>query len=114
MGQKEVLMSLLIYPVTIEVVRGVRPLIQQIKREDPNLADQLRRAVASVPLNVSEASYSQGRNCRARFFNALGSAGEVRACLDVSEAMQYVERIDPELRDKLDHVIATVYRLTLR
>jgi len=63
---------------------------------------------------ASEGSYSQGRNCRARFFNALGSAGEVRACLDVSEAMQYVETIDPELRDKLDHVIATVYRLTLR
>ena len=114
MGQKEDCMSLLIYPVTIEVVRGVRPLIQQIKREDPNLADQLRRAVTSVPLNVSEGAYSQGRNCRARFFNALGSAGEVRACLDVGEAMEYVETVDPALRDKLDHVIATVYRLTLR
>ena len=89
-------------------------MIQQIKREDPNLADQLRRAVTSVPLNVSEGAYSQGRNCRARFFNALGSAGEVRACLDVSEAMEYVETVDPGLRDRLDHVIATVYRLTLR
>ena len=89
-------------------------MIQQIKREDPNLADQLRRAVTSVPLNVSEGSYSQGRNCRARFFNALGSAGEVRACLDVGEAMEYVETVDPGLRDRLDHVIATVYRLTLR
>jgi four helix bundle protein len=107
-------MSLLIYPVTLDVVRGVRPLIQQIKREDPNLADQLRRAVTSVPLNVSEGAYSQGRNCRARFFNALGSAAEVRSCLDVGEAMEYVEAISPRLRDDLDHVIATVYRLTLR
>ena len=46
--------------------------------------------------------------------NALGSAGEVRACLDVAEAMEYVETIGPGLRDSLDHVIATVYRLTLR
>jgi four helix bundle protein len=107
-------MSLAIYPVTLDVVRGVQPLIQQIKREDPNLADQLRRAVTSVPLNVSEGSYSQGKNCRARFFNALGSAGEVRACLDVAEAMGYVEAIEGGLRDRLDHVIATLYRLTLR
>ncbi|MCC6554667.1 MAG: four helix bundle protein [Polyangiaceae bacterium] len=107
-------MSLAIYPVTLDVVRGVQPLIQQIKREDPNLADQLRRAVTSVPLNLSEGRYSQGKNCRARFFNALGSAGEVRACLDVAEAMRYVETIDPGLRDRIDHVIATLYRLTLR
>ncbi|MCC6551492.1 MAG: four helix bundle protein [Polyangiaceae bacterium] len=107
-------MSLAIYPVTLDVVRGVQPLIQQIKREDPNLADQLRRAVTSIPLNVSEGSYSQGKNCRARFFNALGSAGEVRACLDVAEAMRYVDTIDAGLRDRLDHVIATLYRLTLR
>jgi hypothetical protein len=71
-------------------------------------------APGGKPPGATRRSYSQGRNCRARFFNALGSAGEVRACLDVSEAMQYVETVDPGLRDKLDHVIATVYRLTLR
>jgi len=55
---------------------------------------------ASVPLNLHEGAYSQGGNVRARFHNALGSAAEVRACLDVAEALGYVEQVDPALRDK--------------
>ena len=51
---------------------------------------------------------------RARFHTALGSAAEVRACLDVAEALGYVDDVDPVLRDNLDRVIATLHRLTRR
>ena len=107
-------MVLRIYSVAIGLLRDLRPLIEKINGADPNLADQLRRAAASVPLNLQEGAYSQGRNARARWHNALGSAAEVRACLDVSEALGYVENVDAGLRDSLDHVIATLHRLTQR
>ena len=59
-------------------------------------------------------AYSQGGHVRARFHNALGSAAEVRACLDVAEAMGYVDHVDPELRNTLDRIVATVHRLARR
>ena len=107
-------MALRIYGVTIEMLRRLRPIIEKIGGKDANLADQLRRAATSVPLNLHEGSYSQGRNERARWHTAMGSAAEVRACLDVAEALGYVETIDDKLRDSLDHVIATLHRLVRR
>jgi len=107
-------MSLRIYSVVIELVRGLRPLVERIGRRDVNLADQLRRALTSVPLNLHEGAYSLGGNARTRFHSALGSAGEVEACLDVAEALGYVEEVDPALRDKLKHVVGTLHRLARR
>ena len=107
-------MALRIYSVAIETVRRLRPLIDRIKTRDSNLADQLRRAATSIPLNLHEGAYSQGGNSRARFYTALGSAAEVRACLDVAEALGYLDTIDDELRDKLDQIVATLHRLARR
>jgi four helix bundle protein len=104
-------MALRIYSVALDMVKQLRPLIQRIETRDGNLADQLRRAATSVPLNLHEGAYSQGKNTRARFHNALGSAAEVRACLDVAEALGYLDPVDPALRDTLDRIVATVHRL---
>lgn len=104
-------MALRIYSIAIDMVRQLRPLIEYVGTKDSNLADQLRRAAVSVPLNLHEGAYSQGKNVRARFHNALGSAAEVKACLDVAEALGYIESVDPGLRDTLDRVVATVHRL---
>src|SRR5262249_10344785 len=90
-------MALQIYAVVIEMVRALRPLVAQIAKKDQNLGEQMRRALTSVPLNLHEGAYSQGGNVRARFHNAVGSAAEVRACLDVAEALGYIEEIDPKL-----------------
>ena len=87
-------MELQIYTVAIDMVRQLRPLIEQIRTRYSNLADQLRRAATSVPLNLHEGAYSQGRNVPARCHNALGSAAEVRACLDLAEAMGYLDQVD--------------------
>ena len=107
-------MALEIYAVSIEMVRALRPVVERIGRRDSNLGDQLRRAATSVPLNLHEGAYSQGGNVRARFHTALGSAAEVRACLDVAEALGYVEPVDAALRDRLDRIVATLYRLARR
>jgi four helix bundle protein len=107
-------MTLRIYSVVIEMVRALRPLVERIAKRDPNLGDQLRRAATSVPLNLQEGAYSQGGNARARFHTALGSAAEVRACLDVAEALGYIEEVDPALRRTLDSIVATLHRLARR
>jgi len=107
-------MGLRIYGVSLEVVREVQPIIERVAKKDANLADHLRRSVTSVPLNLSEGAYSQGGNGRSRFHTALGSAAEVRACLDVAEALGYVKNVDAGLRDKVDRIIATVTRLAKR
>ena len=107
-------MALQIYGVAIEMVRQMKPLIERIGVKDGNLADQLRRAVTSVPLNLHEGAYSQGGHVRARFHSALGSAAEVRACLDVAEALGYIGQVDAELRDTLDRIVATLHRLARR
>ena len=78
------------------------------------IAIDMVRAATSVPLNLHEGAYSQGRNAGARLHNALGSAAEVRACLDVAEALGYLAPVDPALRDTLDRIVATVHRLARR
>ena len=107
-------MALRIYGVRIDVLRRLRPVIERVAAKDANLGDQLRRAATSVPLNLHEGAYSQGRNERARWHTAMGSAAEVRACLHVAEALGYVDALDHEIMDSLDRIIATLHRLVRR
>jgi four helix bundle protein len=97
-----------IYAVAIEVIEGLRPVLVRIEVHDRDLARQLRRAAASVALNISEGSGSRGGTRRERYHNALGSARETAACLDVAAALGYVEGIDAGLLDRLDRVRATL------
>ena len=57
---------------------------------------------------------SQGKNQNARYWNALGSAREVGAALEVARAFRYVKKIDPKLLDNLDRIRATLYRVVTR
>ena len=114
MGQSEVRMTLRIYAVVLELIRELKPILDKIMAKDSNLGDQMKRAMTSVPLNTHEGAYSQGRLARARFCNALASAGEIRGCLDTAVVMDYIEPVDPKVLDKLDHVIATFSKLTRR
>jgi four helix bundle protein len=99
-----------IYTTAIEVIERLRPVLAQIEAHDRDLARQLRRAASSVVLNISEGSGSRGGTRRERYHNALGSARETGACLDVAAALGYVENIDAGLLDRLDHVRATLVR----
>ena len=103
-----------IHSVAIECCVAVGRLAEVVARRDGALADQLRRAMASVVLNLAEGDGSQGRNRHLRYFNALGSAREVGAALEVARAFGYVEQVDAELVDGLDRIRATLYRILHR
>jgi four helix bundle protein len=74
-------------------------------------ARQLRRAASSIALNTAEGNGSTDGNARLRFRSAHASTQEVRACLDVAEALDYVDAVDAGLRDRFDRIAATLYRL---
>jgi four helix bundle protein len=97
-----------IYTTIIGVLRMLRPAIARIEAHDRDLARQLKRASASIALNASEGSGCSGGTRRERYRNALGSARETGACLDVAIALGYVEEVDAALLDALDRVRATL------
>jgi len=104
-------MSLKIYPVVLELVRRLVPVIRVLRGRSSVLADQMERALVSVPLNVAEGAYSRGRNRQARFQSAAASAREVLACLETAEAMGFTGPVEPELGALFHRVIGTLVRL---
>ena len=72
-----------IYDDAISLLEMLQRYIASIERCDGDLARQLRRAGASVALNIAEGSYARGGNRKALYNVALGSAKETKACLDV-------------------------------
>ena len=100
-----------IYPVMLEIVALLQPVIIQIARRDPDLARQIRRAQSSGPLNVAEGMYSRGANRLARYHDALGSMCETRACVEVAQAAGYVGRVEVGLERRFDYVIGSLVRL---
>jgi four helix bundle protein len=79
------------YKFATDLVAAVVPLAAQIARHDRALAGQLRRAVASVPLNLAEGSGRAGQDQLHHYRIALGSAREVRAALQVAGLFGYAE-----------------------
>jgi len=102
-----------IYDVAIDMVRDAGQIATAIALHDADLARQLRRAAASVPLNLAEGDGSTGGTRRARYTSALGSAREVRACYDVAHALGYTEP-SAVARDRVEQIAATVFKLTRR
>ena len=100
------------YQLALGTVRDIAPLIERIARRDPDLARQLRSAAMSVPLNINEGMCSGGKNRGARFTNAMASAKERVACLEVAEAVGYVDEgsIKAPL-DQLDRIVASLWNM---
>ena len=99
--------------VALEWVVSLRGVVDAIGRRDRDLADKIRRAASSVPLNLAEGSRRAGKD-RAHFFRiAAGSAAEARAALDVAVAWKYiaVEQL-AQSSALLDRVLALCWRLT--
>lgn len=106
-------MSFDAFDVALDMIRSLRDPLASIAERDPALAQQLRRAAASVPLNLSEGRRRQGRDRLHLWRVAAGSADEVVASLRVAEAWGHVDSraIAPALA-LCDRVLAMLWRLT--
>jgi four helix bundle protein len=101
-----------IYQKTLELNRLAKNVIAELPRGMAFLADQLRRAAASVALNYAEGYGKTSLNEQRRFFSiAKGSAYEVAAILDIAREW---DAISPEHyatgQDLADHVAAMLTR----
>lgn len=99
-----------IYPVSQQVAQDALRVAREIAQHDRDLAQQLSRAASSVPLNLSEGSYSKGGNRSARYHSAMGSAAEVRAILELAEGVRWIAH-DPARHARLHRVIGTLVRV---
>ena len=104
-------MTLKIYPVVLELVRRLAPMLPVLRARSSALADQFERALTSVPLNLAEGAYSRGRNRQARYQSACASAREALACWETAQALGWVGPMDPELAGLFQRVIGTLVRL---
>ena len=71
-----------------------RPLVETIARRDRDLGSQIRRALSSVGLNLTEGFGSAAGNGRLRFERARGSLYEAQAGLRLAVAWGYVPTQD--------------------
>jgi four helix bundle protein len=107
-------MSLHVHSLALEAVTELRAVVVRVQRHDRALADQLRRALSSMALNLGEAAYSDPGTKRARLHTAAGSANESRSALAVAVAVAWgyvAERDTAPGLALLDRVVAMLWRL---
>lgn len=101
-----------IYQRSLELARLSAEVINRLPRGHASLADQLRRAAASITLNFAEGCGKSSTKERRRYFLAArGSANEVVAIFDVALAFGAIEQAKRDRGvDIADHVAAMLSR----
>ena len=78
-----------VYKVSIEFMAIAINMADNIPRGYSSLADQLKRAAWSIPLNIAEGCGKNGINDKKRFYAiARGSAMECAAIIDVCQLLK--------------------------
>ena len=72
--------------VSHELIASLCEPLERLRRVNPSLADQAKRAAQSVGLNVGEGGQRTGRDRIYRFRIAAGSAAELRNALRIAVA----------------------------
>jgi four helix bundle protein len=108
-------MAFIVHDLTLQALKRLKPLIEQVRRQNPSLADQMQRAGQSTFLNIAEGQSARGRNELARFQLALTECRETRAALKLAVAWAYVgEAASAPADNELDQVAAMLWTLVHR
>jgi four helix bundle protein len=112
LSHHEVLMSFQVHDVAVQMNAAVARVYAKVRVVDAGLADQLKRAAQSVPLNIDEGSRRAGRDRLHLWRIAAGSAAEVRSALEVAAAWGYIDGDAAKAVDALaDRVVAMLFKL---
>ncbi len=100
-----------VYHAAIEFVGASSTLVDDLPSGQSCLANQLRRASISIPLNIAEGAGEYSRADKARFYRmALRSATECAAILDVCRRLALVT--DDRVADGRQLLLRIVAMLT--
>jgi|RhiMethySRZTD1v2_1073278.scaffolds.fasta_scaffold27176_3 four helix bundle protein len=102
-----------IYPVMLDWLRQLAPLISQIARFDSDLAKQLRRASSSVILNTGEGMHSRGGHRTNAYGVALREMGESYAALQAAQIHGYIKVLEPGFDAQCRRILGTLTKLAL-
>src|SRR3954469_23618496 len=99
--------------VAVAMTSEIRVVVERIGGRSAPLADQLRRAVESVALNLGEARWRTGRDRIYRYRIAAGSAQEADTAFRLAMGWNYVSKADAERSlALLERVLKITWRLT--
>jgi len=97
--------------IMLATLPDIARVVEAIRLQDRNLADQLKRAATSVALNLAEADGVRGGHRRNRLRTAMGSLLETRTALKVGLAFRYVtDKTVDGIDHRLDRVAAMTWR----
>ena len=98
--------------VSLELIEALAPIVERIRRNNPDLVRQIVRSASSIALNIGEGLAQRGGSARVRFETAAGSARETQMALKVAVAWGWVaEQGLTEALDLLDRLLAMLWRL---
>ena len=97
-----------IHDVMLDVIRHLRPIVEQIRRRDRNLAGQLHDAASNTLLNIAEGSGARGRNRALKYSYALCEARETVSNLRAADAWGYIHGIPAPVVAGMNQVIGTL------
>ncbi len=102
-----------VYEVALDIIRALRPIVEQIARRNPALAQQIRGAASAIPSNLQEGRRRIGKDRFHLWRIAAGSADEVRAHLDVAAAWGDIDRVQSAAAlELIDRELAMLWRMT--
>ena len=103
-----------VYRAAIEFLVLAAALLERFPRGHGPLADQLRRAALSIPLNIAEGYGKRARDDRARYYDiARGSAHECGAIVDASSILHLIdEPTYGRAKTLLHRIVAMLVKLT--
>jgi four helix bundle protein len=81
---------LVAYSISLDLIRSLRPVVEQLRAYDGESVKQLVDAASSITRNLAEGSKRSGKDVRRFYWFAHGSGEEVRASLDLADAWGWV------------------------
>ena len=105
-----------VYNISIVFVGGVLRIIRLLPPGNADLANQLRRAAMSIPLNIAEGAGRIGKADKQKYYAiARGSALECASIFDIIVTWELClpEELESE-RKQLESIVAMVSKLALR